>query len=519
MKSYKPQCSIPAHIDGFLSSPDIRSTMDIVWTCVATLLLCTWSILHLNVPIEVRSNSASQNICRNMYLTARKLWWMFITLMAPEIILGKALSDLVSARRTSAEMAQYVREDGVAWTLTHTFLANMGGFAIEFGEDEEALVEINMATLSANEKRTVAPDGDKTVPTSEAEANDVLQKFYHARMAKSRFKYGLNIWKQWPMGVPRWRLHPRNARLAKEAALASRAVDVGVHKPTSYCCNIMALRGHVWILDARQLLTARSRGLVVSLPRLTEDDINDRSKSDALVKAITAFNVLWLVVQLIVRAAQHLPVTQLEIVTLSFALCSLATYMMLLNKPQDIGTRIHIRAARHPTVDDFKALAYLGPETFWYVRAETWVPDASAHYLDVSNIKWLRFLSHHSSLQVSIIATLAISIPFGAVHLIAWNFEFPTQAERLVWHIACLVTIGVPFFIAAAMLYGADFLQKVLKWSFSRAKSVVGFHLGVMLAVQGILRGFVLIEALRSLAYQPAGAFQDTDIKEVLHLG
>jgi hypothetical protein len=81
------------------------------------------------------------------------------------------------------------------------------------------------------------------------------------------------------------------------------------------------------------------------------------------------------------------------------------------------------------------------------------------------------------------------------------------------------VTIGVPFFIAAAMLHGADVLQKVLRWSFSRVKNVVGVHLGVMLAVQGFLRGFVLIEALRSLAYQPAGAFQDTDIKEVLHLG
>ena len=433
MKAYKPQCSIPPHINGFLSSPDIRSTMDIVWTCAATLLLCTWSILHLNIPIEVTSNgSASQTLRRNLYLTARKLWWMFITFMAPEIILGKALSDLVSARRTTKEMAEYVREDGVEWTLTHTFLANMGGFAIEFKKDEDEEVpveEINTTkanTFPASEKPTVAvaPDSnDNKVPKDEeAETSgSVLQEFYHSRMSKSRFKYGLNIFKQWSMGTPRWHLHTRNSRLAEEAALSSRSLDVRVHKPTSYWCNIMALRGNIWILDARQLLTARSRGLISSLPNLSEEDISDRSKSDALVKAITAFNVLWLVIQLIVRAAQGLAVTQLEIVTLSFALCSIATYMLLLSKPQDIGTRIHIPASttRHPTIDDFKALAYLGPETFWYVRAETWVPDASSHYLDVSNIKWLRFLAHHSSLQVSIIATLIISVPFGAVHLIA----------------------------------------------------------------------------------------------------
>ena len=69
------------------------------------------------------------------------------------------------------------------------------------------------------------------------------------------------------------------------------------------------------------------------------------------------------------------------------------------------------------------------------------------------------------------------------------------------------------------MLYGADVLRKVLRCSFGRAKAVVGVLLGVMLAVQGVLRGIILIEALRSLGYQPAGAFVATDMGEVPHLG
>lgn len=73
MKAYKPQCSIPDHIDGYLSSPDIRGTLDIVWTCVATLLLFTWTVLHLNIPTETTSKGSAQSTYREMYLTARKL--------------------------------------------------------------------------------------------------------------------------------------------------------------------------------------------------------------------------------------------------------------------------------------------------------------------------------------------------------------------------------------------------------------------------------------------------------------
>jgi len=513
--------------------------------------------------------------------------------MGPEIVLGKAILDLLSAQRTNADILHYAREDGVPWALTHTFLANMGGFAIEFG-DEEAPVETKQRSsnydgclsnrkgtepvISSNEDSIVlskeipitlrndvtATGGHNTVETvdysialrsdnssypqprpkgssdgmdsetikterekqaekvTRKEADEeakMLHEFYHVRMAKSVFKYGLNIWRGWPMGQVRWGLHRRNSQLAEEAALASQLADVGLQKHTSYWCNIMALRGDVWILDARQLLAVRKRGILGPLPSVTEDEINDRSKGDAFVKAIAAFNILWLVVQLIVRAAQSLPIIQLEIVTLSFALCSFATYIVLLKKPKDICTRIYVPAIRQPGLDDFKELGYLGPSAFWYVRAETWVPDNSVHYIDVENIRWLRFLSRYSSLNIAMIVTLLTSLPFGAVHIIAWNFEFPTQGERTGWHIACILTLVVPVFIVITFMYAADVWRKLLRSSLSLAKNMVAYQLGILLAIQGIGRGFVLMEALRSLISQPAGAFTATDMGDVPHLG
>jgi len=35
---------------GWQAGPTQRGTLTIVWSCVATIITCTWSILHLNVP-------------------------------------------------------------------------------------------------------------------------------------------------------------------------------------------------------------------------------------------------------------------------------------------------------------------------------------------------------------------------------------------------------------------------------------------------------------------------------------
>ncbi|KIJ10267.1 hypothetical protein PAXINDRAFT_86301, partial [Paxillus involutus ATCC 200175] len=39
---------------------------------------------------------------------------------------------------------------------------------------------------------------------------------------------------------------------------------------------------------------------------------------------------------------------------------------------------------------------------------------------------------------------LIVWIIFGALHLIAWNFHFPSQAERVMWRVASLTLLGAP---------------------------------------------------------------------------
>lgn len=42
--------------------------------------------------------------------------------------------------------------------------------------------------------------------------------------------------------------------------------------------------------------------------------------------------------------------------------------------------------------------------------------------------------------------SLAYFFAFGATHSVAWNFEFPTAVERLLWRLSSVVTaVALPF--------------------------------------------------------------------------
>jgi hypothetical protein len=44
------------------------------------------------------------------------------------------------------------------------------------------------------------------------------------------------------------------------------------------------------------------------------------------------------------------------------------------------------------------------------------------------------------------IMLIALPIVYGSVHLIAWNFTFPTYTEKMMWRVACiLIAGGIPF--------------------------------------------------------------------------
>ena len=69
--------------------PKRRGTFGIISFCFSTLIICIWSTLHFNIPI--RRYTAT----RRFFL---QVSWMFIALLAPELLLYLAINETSTAR-------------------------------------------------------------------------------------------------------------------------------------------------------------------------------------------------------------------------------------------------------------------------------------------------------------------------------------------------------------------------------------------------------------------------------------
>jgi hypothetical protein len=166
--SFTPTCSLPPENTKFTSVPNVRGTLDIVWTCFSILLLCTWSVQHLNIQPQVKPRTIGQYVRWTVFLVKRKAKWMLLTLVAPEILIGLALSELVAARYGQDTMQEFACEDGVEWTLEHSHFADMGGFVIRFSDDSGARdstgdAKSNTAKAMQNEPAATAPSESSTI--------------------------------------------------------------------------------------------------------------------------------------------------------------------------------------------------------------------------------------------------------------------------------------------------------------------------------------------------------------------
>lgn len=101
-------------------------------------------------------------------------------------------------------------------------------------------------------------------------------------------------------------------------------------------------------LTARQLYAAVKANLILALPIIPLEEIEDRCKSDSFTKALALIQVMSLTVALITRAVRQLPITQLEILAVAFAACTVTTYAFCWNKPQDALSPLYMNPGQSP---------------------------------------------------------------------------------------------------------------------------------------------------------------------------
>jgi hypothetical protein len=131
-ETFDMKCTGPSTTVNFVSSADKRGTIDILFSCLFTIIACTWTVQHLNVPEqrEGRDPGWLGNIKWTMKRTWTSTKWMLLTVLAPELLLAKNMADLDSVNINIVKLQEFAAQDGVPWTRVHSLFANMGGFVI-----------------------------------------------------------------------------------------------------------------------------------------------------------------------------------------------------------------------------------------------------------------------------------------------------------------------------------------------------------------------------------------------------
>lgn len=599
MEVFHPNCTFPGDEAGIVATPDMRGTIDIVWSCLAVVLLCTWVVLHENVPAEgnTHSDRRRDRLFLEAYLIAQKTCSFAWVLFAPELFTVKAMMGSYFARHVRDIMKETVKESEVDWTTRHAFLANMGGFAIEFGEDarvpqsspdtsvdsqppagqgraggpvagtpgqeaagsdsspgigvekqphtdqdgagrpvpdisEKKPADIRKApssnlfcsdrsprqleeqtsgmidsqgvyNLTINIQAAFANPGPAVTTALLTEAGNNPSDALRRTLLDLYKKYDGNKWFIFPIPkvvLGRWREDRTNLELIKFALVTATFEKLGFHTPQSYLQNLMTLRGNIWVVDGIQLEYARRVGIISAIPGVTEDEIMDKSKGDWVSKALAILQVTWLWIQLVLRTAQGLTATQLEIMTAAFATCSVITYALYLQKPKDIKTRIRIQAVRYPSVREMAEMGRRGPRTVWFNRVHLQLGNDNYHHREGKDTAFYL-----------IVVGAFIGMVFGSVHFACWDSHFPTLGEKLGWRIACGILLLIPVPVAGLMLLD-NYLEDVRRKEGTKIQRG-NVTRGVTLLFEGVYvlaRLFMMVEAGRSLYFQPKESFVAT---------
>jgi len=113
------------------------------------------------------------------------------------------------------------------------------------------------------------------------------------------------------------------------------------------------------VLTAEHMERLLTEGRIL-FPDIREDEIQDRSKGDGISKFLVIFQTSWFIAQCITRRAEGLITTELELVTLAFAVLNGAMYFLWWKKPLNVDLAVPVFFLETPAEDDNAAFKAAG---------------------------------------------------------------------------------------------------------------------------------------------------------------
>ncbi|QKX63095.1 uncharacterized protein TRUGW13939_10263 [Talaromyces rugulosus] len=382
--------TLPNDLVGWQGNSDRRGTLEILFSCLVTILACTWSVQHLNLP--ARKDTWLQR-------GLRKIWWTLITILFPELLLALGWAEFRAALRSMDTMYEctkfrIVRPDWLyylrwifpkrrdkdeennheakkpEWTLAHSYYANMGGY----------LLCMEKAQYAGPTRQVIGMFGlsDEDI--------DISQRYFELCV-----------------------LTPDQLTQYFRS-----------HDPSP--------RPGDW---------------------LSREEIEDKGKSSLFTKTFAVTQLLYILFSVLVRWSRHLAVSQLELLTLAFGICGVFNYLARWFKPKDVEahTRLWLQGI---DMDDEKRMKQLHEAAFDLSTATLTSIIKTLRRLENGKIEKRLRIPNDSITGVqrkvpNVLYILCIcTMLMGGFHLIAWDFTFPTVVEIYLWRASCFVLIGVP---------------------------------------------------------------------------
>jgi hypothetical protein len=225
---------------------------------------------------------------------------------------------------------------------------------------------------------------------------------------------------------------------------------------------------------------------VCEYPLVTEDEIKDKNKADAVTKVLALLQTTWFMLQCAVRLSQRLAITELELATVAFSLLNAITYALWWDKPMDAQCPIRVRKQCAHRQEQGRNMAN-GEEAAGQTRSREVNEQIEAHPGDNEQLRHSPGMRHHHSWSnvwkaavttpglilapfnsmmgrgagdttfftlgwktndpheiVRYSGSVLIATIFGSIHCIGWSFHFPSHTEQLLWRISSIATTSIP---------------------------------------------------------------------------
>ena len=434
--------------------------MEIFWSAMSIIILCTWNILHLNVPAIRNPHAGSwHKMWWKISGSKKKVKWMIITILVPELLLGKAASGRSTFKNPFLTLS--VRDR----------LANMGYFVLDWGDP------------STDSKH------DEDLKTRRIELKQAIEESLNRKDFSESYRINISRLESrfWALSADQWDLleYRDIARVPDIPDWQLERLD-----SSSGLVKILAVIQVTWLIIQ---LSARKR---LGYP-------SSQLEFSALAYAacsIVTFGFYWNHPQdveavLFVKAEawkkDNLPSSDA------------ATLIRDLGQrgPRYLCPKWRIRS---------KVDRDVGPEP---------IPNDSTHGGVMGLHEVLSMVQElgNSFIPVFGYVQLLLGVAFGGlffggVHCLAWTSKFPTPGEAFCWKICSTAITYIPY-LASLLLF---IFEGSREWTSGKAwlepvrKRVLVTLMAFLFLLYILARLFLIVESIRSLFFLPPKAFENT---------